>query len=150
MYDHTFTSKSPDQTSGHTLSELSAWWMHTASFIFLRGLFGYVWVYMITLSRLSVLVRYSKHITQVLYAVSLSHSDVIFSCSSRYPLLVHRQWQYRIASLPDTSKHGITLMTGYSSINIYYAHWIGEVSDGSMTKTSVSGKWNTLLMIQQM
>ena len=57
--------KSPDQTYGHTLSGLSAWWMHTATFIFLRGLFGYVWVYMITLSHLSVLVRYSKHITQV-------------------------------------------------------------------------------------
>ena len=60
MYDRTFTSKSPDQTSGHTLSGLSAWQMHTSTFIFLRGLFEYV-----TLSPLSVLVRYSKNIIQV-------------------------------------------------------------------------------------
>ena len=66
MYDHTFTSKSPDQPSGHTfkwaVSLLNA---YMTTFIFLRGLFGYVWVNMITLSLLSVLVTYSNHIIQV-------------------------------------------------------------------------------------
>ena len=32
------------QTSGHTLSGLSAWWLHMVTLIFLRGLCGYEWV----------------------------------------------------------------------------------------------------------
>ena len=38
MYDHTFQpGKSPDQRSCQTWSELSAWWLHMVTLIFLRG-----------------------------------------------------------------------------------------------------------------
>ena len=33
MHDHTFASKSPDQTAGHTLSGLSVWQMHKATLL---------------------------------------------------------------------------------------------------------------------
>ena len=45
-----WTCKSPDQTLGHTERGLSAWWLHMVTLIFLRGLCGYVWVNILTLS----------------------------------------------------------------------------------------------------
>ena len=52
MYEYTFflTGKSPGQTSGHTYSWLSVWWMHMVTLIFIGGLCGYIWVNMLTLS----------------------------------------------------------------------------------------------------
>ena len=65
MYDHTFTSKSPDQPSGHTFKWAVSLLNAYDNFYLPQGLFGYVWVNMITLSLLSVLVTYSNHIIQV-------------------------------------------------------------------------------------
>ena len=51
VWPHFFsTCKSPDQTSDHTLSGLSAWWLRMVILIFLRGLCRYVWVNILTLS----------------------------------------------------------------------------------------------------
>ena len=45
-----WTCKSPGQIFGHTKSGLSARWLHMVTSIFLRGLCGYVWVNILTLS----------------------------------------------------------------------------------------------------
>ena len=53
VWPHFFwTCNSPDQTSGHTQSRLSAWWLHMVTSIFLGGLHSYVWVNILTLSPL--------------------------------------------------------------------------------------------------
>ena len=66
------------------------------------------------------------------YAVSLSHSDVIFSCSGRYPLLVHRQWQCRIASLPDTSKHDLLK---FGHLHSWTSSWLHSPQNKMPTRT---------------
>ena len=51
VWPHFFqTCKLPGQTAGPTLSGPSAWWLHIVTFIFLRGLCGYVWVNILTVS----------------------------------------------------------------------------------------------------
>ena len=51
MYDHTFDKrKSADQTSGHTKLAVSLAILHMVTSIFLRGLCGYIWVNILTLS----------------------------------------------------------------------------------------------------
>ena len=56
MYDHALFHDciSPDQTSGHKWKWQSAWWLQMVSLIFLRGLCGYVWVNVPTLSPLRI------------------------------------------------------------------------------------------------
>ena len=40
---HIWPWKSPEQTSGSKLNELSTWWLQLAAYIFLRNVYRYIW-----------------------------------------------------------------------------------------------------------
>ena len=90
-----------------TQSGLSAWWLHIVTLIFFRGLCGYVWVNILTLSpprglRIRVCLLMLCNILFTAQKCNLSYC--ITMCSSQYRRLLAR------CSLFDFSQYRIKLV----------------------------------------
>ena len=106
VWPHFFWNcKSPDQTLGHTWNWVSAWWLRMVSSIFLRGLCGYIWDNILTLSPLRVailrsLVKLAKIKESTVHVCwhRLSHKVIMCTCVTEC-VYCHAPWDtYRKCS----------------------------------------------------